>query len=120
MVSAGWVTGKLNPYARYAKAIAVAAAAAGIFSSGALIEHWRGGKKFAEYKLTRATALNERQQKAMTDGLTAVLSLHDELRKARKANAALVKASALAAPAAPEYACRDKPLPETFLETFRK
>jgi hypothetical protein len=108
------------PQLRYAKAIALAAAAAGLFGSGALIEHWRGGKKFAEYKLTRASALNDRQRRAMEDGLSAVLSLHGELAAARVKNRELARASALAAPTAPEYACRDKPLPETFLETFRQ
>lgn len=127
MVSTTWVASKLNPYARWIKLAAIALAAAALVSAGWVTNGWRLGKDIAELQTdvarkeaTRQTALNERQQKAIGDALGAVTAAQVALTTARKVNASLVSKAAQSAPKAPQYACRDIPLPDDYLEDFRQ
>jgi hypothetical protein len=117
----------LGPLVNRYKVFLILAGCGGLIATGATVEHWRMGKKVAEQaqkstaeKLVRQTALTDRQQRAMQDSLRAVLDAHAALKAERARNRELVKASVAAAPTAPEFACRDLPLPETYLETFRQ
>lgn len=107
----------LPPYARL---LIAAAALAGAGASGALVEHWRLGNKYQAAKAARVSALNERQAKAMVEALETTQRLTRELQAARWSNAKLVAKAAQTAPQGPEWQCRKQPLPETYLETFRK
>jgi len=127
MVSATWVASKLNPYTRYAKAAAILLASLGLMSAGWTANGWRLGEKLAHLELAverkqvaRQTALTERQQKAQQDALEAVSKAQERLAAERKANAKASQKAAEAAPKAPEFACRNLPLPELYLEEFRQ
>lgn len=104
----------------YAKVLVVAAALVSAGASGALVEHWRLGNKYQAAKASRVSALNERQARAMTEALETTQRLARELQAARWANAKLVAQAAQTAPQGPEWACRKQPLPESYLENFRK
>jgi hypothetical protein len=118
--------GPLEPYRKYAKALAYAAAIAGLVSTGAMVEHWRMGKKLAskerDYYQERAK-LSEEYTRTMREAAqradTAVLEAQAVLAKARKGNAKAIEATRAAEPKDDAYACRRLPLPENYLETFR-
>lgn len=127
MVSAAWVAGQLNPYARWIKLAAIAVATAALVSAGWVTNGWRLGQDIARLEtkverkeVARQTALNERQAKAMGEALAAVTRSQAALTDARRSNAQRVAQAAQKAPTAPTYACRDVPLPEDYLEDYRR
>lgn len=127
MVSAAWAAARLNPYAVYAKALAVGALCASLVAVGWVANGWRLGEnvaqmeaKLAGKEAARHAALSERQARAMQDSLSAVLEANKRLQAERARNASLAKALAKSAPRGPEFACRDLPLPESYLENFRQ
>lgn len=127
MVSATWVASQLNPYARWIKLGAIALAAVALVATGWVTNGWRLGQKVAALEtkverkeVARQTALNERQAKAIADALAAVTRSQTALEAARQENARLVSKAAQKAPTAPQYACRDIPLPDDYLEEFRR
>jgi hypothetical protein len=131
MVSAAWVAGKINPYASYVKALAIAAASASLLAAGWTANGWRLGERMARLELAverkqvaRQTALTERQQKAQQAALEAVRQAQGRLVAERRANAKAVQKAAEAAPeaTAPAGTCVDRrePLPEKYLEEFRQ
>lgn len=113
--------------ATYRKALVLAAVAT---ASGAVAwqaNGWRLGKQLAEQQAAANAATMKRQSTSLTDWQRAdhqlaqvVLDAKAKLRAQRLANKALVDQVRLATPQAPEYACRAIPLPETYLEKFRK
>lgn len=104
----------------YVRILMAAAALVGAGASGALVEHWRLGNKYQAAKAARVSALNERQSKAMVEALEVTTRLQKALTAAWKANAALVAKAVQDAPKGPQWDCRQTPLPETYLENFRK
>ncbi len=103
-------------------AVAVSAGAAGWTMNG-----WRKGRELAQVQLAHSQAEVRRSvavtadwvaaNKATQDSLTAAREL---LRQERTRTAARLAAMRAAQPAGPDFACRNEPLPETYLETFRK
>jgi hypothetical protein len=120
MVSTAWVAGKLNPYARWVKLAAVLLTCLALFAAGWVVNGWRLGEASATKEAARQTALTARQAKAMQDALEAVTASQAALAAARATNAQLVRAAGQRAPTAPQYACRELPLPDDYLEAFRK
>jgi hypothetical protein len=127
VVSAAWVAGRLSPYGRWVKTAAIAAAAAGMVSAGALVEHWRMGRKLAQQaeantqqRLREVTQLTAEQQDREAKNAAAILAAHSALKAQRAINATLAAQLAALAPKGPEFACRQLPLPEEYLEEFRK
>lgn len=120
MVSTAWVASKLNPYARWIKMAAYALAAVALVSAGWVTNGWRLGAQIAHKDAARQTALTERNAKAIHDALEAVTRSQAALDQERKANTKRVASAVQKAPKAPQYACRDIPLPEDYLEEFRK
>jgi hypothetical protein len=120
MVSTAWVAGQLNPYARWIKLAAILLVCAALFSAGWVVNGWRLGEASATKEAARQSALNARAQAAITDALAAVTRAHTDLEKARATNARLVREASQHAPTAPAFDCRNLPLPDLYLEDFRK
>jgi hypothetical protein len=96
VVSAAWVAGRLSPYGRWVKTAAIAAAAAGMVSTGALVEHWRMGRKLAQQaeantqqRLREVTQLTAEQQDREAKNAAAILAAHSALKAQRAINATL-------------------------------
>jgi hypothetical protein len=112
----------------YRKALVLAAVAAAGASGAWAVQGWRMGKQLAEQKATyqardirRTNVALEDWHKAGHQAAQEVLDAKAKLRIQRQANAALLaKLQAARAQLGPDFACMDKPLPESYLETFRK
>jgi hypothetical protein len=125
MVSTAWVANKLNPYARWLKVGAIILAGALMYTAGWTVNGWRLGTQMAQLEsdlarkeTARQTALTARQAKAIHDALEATTRSQAALALARKDNARLTREAAQKAPTAPEYACRDLPLPTEYVQEF--
>jgi hypothetical protein len=111
----------------YRKALVLAGTAVAAGATAWTVQGWRKDKAMAEVQLDhsqaevrRSYAATSQWIKATDDLAEATKAAQAKLEAARRANAALVKASVQATPKGPEWACRDKALPEDYLETFRK
>lgn len=111
----------------YRKAIVLAAVAVGSAGAAWTAQGWRMGKQLAEQKAAH-TAANVRRQavaldawhKAAIDAGQAAWEARETLRRERLANSVALKRLREQQPLNPEYACRMLPLPESYLEVFRK
>jgi hypothetical protein len=107
------------------RAAIVACCGAACFFCGWQANSWRLGKNLEAQRADYAETKGRRGQ-AYADTLAqAALATSARIAEALLRQARAVKAKALAeaaqrAPTAPEYACRDKPLPDDYLETFRQ
>lgn len=110
----------LNPYARWIKLAAIVLVCVALFAGGWVTNGWRLGEASASKEAARQSALNARAQAAITDALGAVTRSQTALEQARKANARLVAEASQHAPTAPAFDCRNLPLPDLYLEDFRK
>jgi hypothetical protein len=109
------------------KAALLAAALVGSAGAGWLANGWRQGKKleaqkaqYWEAKARRGQSYSDTLAQAATAASGRITEAQAILKRARAQAQALVAEAAQNAPKGPEYQCREKPLPETYLETFRK
>lgn len=112
----------------YTKVLIAAGIAAASASSAWAVQGWRMGQKLAEQQAAHQTKDIRRQAVALTEWNQAahksaqeLMDAKAKLRAQRLANASLLaKVQEQAAQLGPEFACMDTPLPEAYLERFRK
>jgi hypothetical protein len=112
---------------RQYKAVLIAAGAVGLVTSGWVAQGWRMGKKieaqradYAEAKGRRGQAYADTLAQAATLASGRITEAQALLTQARATKARALAEAAQTAPKGPEFACRDIPLPETHLETYRQ
>jgi hypothetical protein len=117
----------MNPFLLKYKVALIAAAFAGAAGAGWVANGWRLGKKLAAQESEYFQARARRGEDYADTLVKAAATAGETIRESQVilAHARTFKAKALAetrakAPTAPEYGCLDKPLPEDYLETFRK
>jgi hypothetical protein len=116
--------GSITPYR---KALVLAAVAVGAGGAAWTVNGWRLGKELAEVKASqqaanasRSRVYAEQRDKALGEMVDQVLEGRRTLAAVRAANARKLAELRAAQPAGAEYACRQLPLPDTYLEKFRK
>lgn len=109
------------------KAVLVAAALVGSAGAGWLAQGWRMGKRieaqradYAEAKGRRGQAYADTLAQASLAATARITEAQAILSQARAIKAKALAETAAKAPTAPQFACRETPLPETYLETYRK
>jgi hypothetical protein len=114
-----WVTA-------YRKVLVVSAVALASGAAGWTINGWRKGKELSELQLAhsqaevrRTVAVGVEWQQATKGALDSLTQARELLQRERAKNAARQVALQAAQPKGEEWACRDKPLPEPYLQQFR-
>jgi hypothetical protein len=110
----------------YRKVLVLGAVAAASAAAGWTVQGWRKGKELADLQTNHAQAEVRRQTAVGVEWAQATKGAMDSLAAAkqlladeRRRNAAKLAAVRAAQPTAPEFACRQLPLPETYLDSFR-
>ena len=105
----------------------VAAGAVGLVAAGWAAQGWRMGKKieaqradYAEAKGRRGQAYADTLATAALAASTRITEAQALLNQARAAKAKALADVARLAPTGPPFECRNLPLPDDYLETFRK
>lgn len=114
-----WVTA-------YRKVLVLAAVAATGAAAGWTVNGWRKGKELSELQLShsqaevrRQTAVGVEWAQATKGALDSLAEARRQLADQRRRNAAQLAAVRAAQPTAPEYACRQLPLPAEYLQKFQ-
>lgn len=110
----------------YRKALVLSAVAVSAGAAGWTINGWRKGKEMAETQLAhsqadvrRQVAVGEEWAKATRGALDTLKAARQALASQRVANQAMLRRMQEAQPSGAEWTCRQQPLPESYLETFR-
>ncbi len=111
----------------YRKALVLAAVATAAGSAAWTVQGWRMGKALAQQDAQHQAATVRRTNVAIADWNKAAVDVAEALRLSkaklaseRLANKRALDALRLAQPQDSSYACRRLPLPDNYLETFRK
>lgn len=114
-----WVTA-------YRKALVLGVVAVSAGAAGWTVNGWRKGKELAELEASQAQAetrrtiaVGEEWAKATSGALENLAAARRTLAQVRADSAKRLAAMRAAQPQGPEWACRQQPLPETYLEKFR-
>lgn len=112
---------------RYRNTLILAAVAAASAGAAWQAQGWRLGRQMAKAEAAHSQADVRRGNLANKAWADATKGAMDTLRRSkaalaaqRLANAELLRQVQLAQPKDPAYACRALPLPDTYLEQFRK
>lgn len=113
----------LSALSKYRTVLVVAAAAGAAWT----VQGWRMGKQLAQQQNSAQAATIRRSYAATQSWVDAAKAAGDTIRMqraalqaARVANAAMLARVRLAQPTDTAYSCRALPLPDTYLETFRR
>jgi hypothetical protein len=116
----------MNPLLVKYKVALIVAAFGATATAGWAANGWRLGKKLAaqesKYFQARARRGEEYADTLVQAARTASARIEEAqviLDQARAFKAKALRDTAAKAPTSPEFQCLDKPLPETYLETFR-
>lgn len=117
----------LDKYRRAICAAAIVTGAVGLVTSGWVAQGWRMGKKIEAQRADYAEAKGRRGQeyantlaRASEAASTRITEAQALLTQARAIKAKALAQAAQTAPKGPEFACRDLPLPDDYLETFKQ
>lgn len=117
----------MNPLTTKYKAALLAGALLASAGAGWVTNGWRLGKTMAKQESAHWQAKARRGQdyadalaRAAETASGRITEAQALLQQARAAKAKALRESAQKAPTGPEFACRDKSLPEDYLETFRQ